>query len=220
MNYLSHYVYNHDICGQPQRPVFALGVALPDLWPRFSRRRRLRWRAVRAAVTADGDAAELRAGLLNHVAVDQRFHGLASFLTWQRALKATPGAGDVHSMTLDFMTHVALELALDQRLLRAEPALADRFYDTLAGADPLRVVADVSRVGDVDACGLEDTISLFVARRFLRRYATDEGLAHAFGLALSVIPATALPAEGLAREILRRAATLADPDVIWREMSR
>ena len=49
MNYLAHFVFNHRICGRPLEPYFALGVVLPDLWLRFSRERRIRWRAVQAA---------------------------------------------------------------------------------------------------------------------------------------------------------------------------
>ncbi|GAF97361.1 unnamed protein product, partial [marine sediment metagenome] len=76
MNYLGHYVYNHAICGLDRQPDFVLGVALPDLWPRFSRKRRIRWQAVHAANVRDPQARQLRAGLLNHVAVDRRFHAL------------------------------------------------------------------------------------------------------------------------------------------------
>ena len=53
MNYLSHYVYNHEICGLPCEPYFVMGVALPDLWLRYSRSRRIRWRALESAVVTD-----------------------------------------------------------------------------------------------------------------------------------------------------------------------
>jgi hypothetical protein len=47
MNYLGHYVFNHERCRLDAQPYFVMGVALPDLWPQFSGTRRIRWGAVR-----------------------------------------------------------------------------------------------------------------------------------------------------------------------------
>ncbi len=71
MNYLSHFFFNHTVCGVEPEPYFAMGVLLPDLWLRFSRKRRIRWKAVRAASPTGARGQALRAGLLNHVELDR-----------------------------------------------------------------------------------------------------------------------------------------------------
>ena len=56
MNYLGGYVFNHGVCQVVPEPHFEMGVALPDLWPRFSRGRRIRWECVRQGCRCDPSA--------------------------------------------------------------------------------------------------------------------------------------------------------------------
>ena len=156
MNYLGHYVYNHTVCGLEPQPYFALGVVLPDLWPRFSRRRRIRWRAVRSATVSNPRVAQLRDGLLNHVAVDQRFHALPSFVRWQRELKQRVVGSVPHSAVIDFLAHVALELMLDHRVVREEPRAAEEIYDRIGSCSFDFVEQEIGLLGDVDARGLAE----------------------------------------------------------------
>lgn len=218
MNYLSHYVYNHEILGLAPQPYFVMGVALPDLWSRYTRARRIRWKSVQACRPADDTDLCLRAGLLNHVDADRRFHCLPAFLRMQRALKDQLAPAQLRSGLLDFFSHIAIELALDHALLRRRPGLADRFYDDLARCDRAEVETRVARLGAVDTTGLGDVIGAFVARRFLRWYAQPEGLMEATRLILSRTSVT-VPADGrFLAELFERAIPLADPDAVWREL--
>jgi hypothetical protein len=89
-----------------------------------------------APAPAGGDAA-LRAGALTHLATDAAFHKTPAFAAAQGA------AGDLLARAAFqgirvrrfFLAHVLAELALDAALLRAEPSLADEFYDAFARAD-------------------------------------------------------------------------------------
>jgi len=220
MNYLGHYVFNHDVCRLAAAPYFAMGVALPDLWPRLSRRRRIRWRCVRQAAPLDARGRQLRSGLLNHAAVDRRFHASAAFAAWQRVLKTRVSADGTHPALLDFLGHIALELVLDQHLLRRNPDLADRFYDSLQACDYAAVTAGVEPLAGVSAHGLERLLESFIARRFLRQYTQREALVavmhHIFNLTRIPDP----PGDALLGALLREAERLVDPAIIWAELAR
>ncbi len=218
MNYLSHYVYNHQVCGQAVQPYFVLGVALPDLWSRFSRSRRIRWRAVRAAEPQAPAAQRLRAGLLNHVDVDRAFHTAPTFLRWQRRLKDAISTDGVHPALVDFVVHAGVELALDHNLLRRQPDLADEFYDAVSACSPVDVAGHVSQLGDVDTAGLEDVLRQFFARRFLRSYRTPEGLVCAMQLVLGFIDVPQPPRAFIA-EVFRQAVEMSDPAAVWPELA-
>lgn len=219
MNYLAHFVYNHDVCGLPREPYFAMGVALPDLWLRYSRSRRIRWRAVQAATVTIPPAVHLRDGLLNHREVDRQFHGAPVFRYWQRMLKGAVGGGDVRPAVVDFLAHMAIELALDYHLLRADPALVGRFYDTIAPCDPAVVARRVGMIAAVQTPGLDDVVRKFIARRFLRHYRSRAGLADVVRivLALATIPA---PPPAHIDAVLAAADALVEPEQVWAELTR
>ncbi len=220
MNYLSHYVWNHEVRGLPRAPYFAMGVALPDLWSRFSRKRRIRWAQVRAAAPTHEPSRALRAGLLNHVDADRRFHALPVFNQWLRTIKSTVrGAGTAHPALLDFLAHVALELALDRRLLERDESLAVRFYHDLSDADAPDTEQLSAGITGVDTRGLAQIVQAFLARRFVLRYRCDDGLCDILArvLRLTSVPIAA-PAD-LLRDTVRAACELAEPDAVWRELA-
>lgn len=217
MNYLSHYVYNHRVCGLEPEPYFAMGVALPDLWLRFSRKRRLRWRAVQAAQPATPEGERFRAGLLNHIATDRRFHTSLTFLRWQREIKTAVVADDVHPALVDFLVHMGIELALDYRLLLDDPGLVERFYDLLSGCDAGHVAQYAQEQGAVDTTGLDEVIRGFIRRRFIRRYRSDNGLAEVVRIVLSLV-AIPSPPEQLVHDVLAAAVERARPEAVWEEL--
>jgi hypothetical protein len=219
MNYLSHYVFNHDVCGLPREPWFAIGVVLPDLWVRFSRRRRIRWKLLRAAEPADDAERLLRAGLLNHVEADRRFHVLGVFLRWQRALKGPAVAAwpDVHPALVDFVAHAGIELVMDHLLLRERPELADEFYGCITDCDPALVAARAGRLGHVDTDGLAEVIAGFCRRRFLTRYTALEHLVEVIHVVLTLAKLPTPPGE-LSREVLWRAVEIVDVGEVFREL--
>ena len=214
MNYLSHFVYNHEIRGLAATPYFAMGVVLPDLWLRFSRQRRLRWRAVRTAEPTDPVDAALRAGLLNHVEVDRSFHVLPTFLRWQQALKAGVNGSGVHPALVDFVAHVAIELVMDHHLVQAAPARVEQFYELLAECDSGVVAQRVAVLGAVKTHGLDDVVRRFVERRFLRYYRAWGGLADVVRILLALAQMLAVP-EAMLEGVFARAVRVVRPEAIW-----
>lgn len=216
MNYLGHYAFNHEISGIEPQPYFVMGVALPDLWARLSRRRRIRWKAVRAAEPADSRSAYLRAGMLNHVAIDRRFHALPAFLEWQRELRnRAPGDG-THPALLDFLAHIAVELTIDRALVREAPQLADRFFDALEQCDYAGVEERIGRLAAVDASGLQDLLRTFVGRRFLRNYGCRDALLGVMRHILSLTSVRQAPPDRLLLGLLDAARERVDPAAIWK----
>ncbi len=218
MNYLGHYVYNHHVGDLPADPYFVLGVALPDLWPRFSRRRRLRWRAVRAAEPHRPEARQLRRGLLNHVVVDRRFHACPAFLGWQRELRGAADGGTPAPVWLDFAAHVAVELAIDHLLARRLPAAAEGFYDRLARCDCDLAEALTGELGDVDATGLGAEVRGFIGRRFLPKFARVETLAQVLRYILRLTSLAGAIDGGRLRDLTQTAVRIVEPEKIWDQM--
>lgn len=214
MNYLAHYTYNHFVCGVPARPYFSVGVLLPDLWARFSRRQRIRWRHLRTAPLRDARDARLQAGLLNHVEIDRCFHGLPAFVDWQRELRIAVPAGDTHPLLHEFLAHISIELTLDRHLLLTQPEVAAHFFATLKQCDMHDVAARVGQLGAVETAGLGDILDRFMVRRFLYRYDTLAGLAEVVRVVLSFVRIAPPPAV-LLDAMLAAAAERVVPEVIW-----
>ena len=219
MNYLGHFVYNHSICRLEPRPYFVLGVVLPDLWPRFSRRRRIHWKTVRESIVTDPITRELREGLLNHVDVDRRFHHLPSFIRWQRELKQRVRCKEIHSALLDFLAHLTLELVLDHYLVSACPHIAEELYNRLASCDPAHAEELVGIVGKVDSRGLGAEIQGFINRRYLPRFATRETLSEVIAYVLTLMNIRQRPSRELIQNLLDLSLDMADPETVWTELS-
>jgi hypothetical protein len=223
LNYLGHFALNHNQRGLPESPYFVMGVALPDLWPRFSRRRRLHWPTVRDSRPETGPAADLQAGLLNHVAADGVFHSAAPFLQWQRAVREDlRSVGDEQTaadspIVIDFVAHVAVELALDHHLVRRQPELAERFYAALQACDSAEVEREAGRLGAVDASGLGDEVRGFVERRFAPRYRDGDVLTDVLAYILSLTRAPSPSRTTLGRAIAA-AIEVVEPDRLWPAM--
>lgn len=219
MNYLSHYYYNHRICGLPREPFFVAGVMLPDLWSRFSRSRRIRWRAVRRAEPENAAGQALRAGLINHVEVDSRFHTMPTFLGWQRTLRNDTPLEDTHTAVAYFLAHICIELTMDQMLLELEPRLADEFYARLERLDFASVETEAGEIGDVDARGLREVLAGFVDRHYLPHYVEQAALFHVVHHILSLTTIESVPPARMIYGMLDGARRIVDLDAIWTELN-
>ncbi len=217
MNYLSHFVFNHDVSGVAVEPHFVTGVALPDLWLRFSRRRRIRWRVVRAAQPAGEKQAALHAGLLNHAEVDRRFHALPVFNTWIGEVQRHVERDGVHPSMIEFLAHVSIELAMDHHLVRRDAALVDRFYQQIAAADHAAIENAMPGLAGVDAAGLAELLRGFVQRRFIRSYITRQGLVEVVYIILT-LAAFPMPPVRTVQRLLSNALAITLPETVWQAM--
>ena len=218
MNYLGHFVFNHEICGVERLPYLIMGVALPDLWSRYSRSLRIRWNRVRGFEPRNSSEQTLKAGLLNHIEADRWFHGIPSFLKWNANLRGQLSSPDVSTAVADFLAHVALELVLDHRLVCDEPARGEDFYDLLAQCDSREVERIMGTILGQPLPGLAAEIDGFIDRRFLPRFRDTQTLAHVLqyigGLTRVPMPAKEVFAAAIAGALERL-----EPARIWSDMS-
>src|SRR5215471_18395046 len=132
MNYFAHGMRFVD------RPYFLAGTALPDWLSVADRKVRLRARNVEPFADGSGTpAAELAAGVLQHLEDDGWFHKTAAFAIASAELTvafrdALP-ADDGHRPA--FLGHILTEMLLDAVLIDRGPALLQEYYAALEQID-------------------------------------------------------------------------------------
>lgn len=145
---------------------FAAGVVLPDLRGHVPGAR-LGGPALAGARARTDEEGALLAGLVEHARADAAFHGSAAFTAWRRALRPAAEAAGARGSTGTLLIHVGIEVALDRRLLLAEPSLADELYRELAAVTPSALAAAVGALLGDEARPLAATFARFQERRHL-----------------------------------------------------
>ena len=160
-------------------PAYVLGTALPDLLPLAEGRVRLRPAQVTSAETRTAFEAALAAGVSIHLATDAAFHKTAAFAEAQAEVGMLLADAAFEGMRVRrfFVAHVLTELVLDAALLRADPALADRFYGAFAAADFNLATLWTEKVTARSLPHLPHVLERFAGSQYLRHYAEDDGVA-------------------------------------------
>ncbi len=180
-------------------------MAVLDLWPAFARARPRRRppvdpAAVRAAAPTSPEGRALQRGLLRHLEVDAAFHADPAFGAARAAL-AAPAArildGEGRRLAA-LLTHVGVELALDARLLAADPGLARGFYAALAQVEPDALEAELVAVVGPDAVGFQAAFQAFRARRHLEEWTRPEAVAASLAHAVRLVGREPPPLAALA----------------------
>jgi hypothetical protein len=222
VNYLSHYRLNH-LTGEPRAadPWFVAGVMIPDLWPRYARvagspgfGTRIDPATLAAASPVSDDAQALRDGLLNHNAADAAFHECAAFRRWTAAVAPHARRLTARRSVSGFLSHIAVELALDGLIVAADPEIGSGFYDALDAIDPARLGAALSEVVGPHAAAFGPLFADFRSRRHLLGYATPENVAASLSRIVRLVPRAGdpPPAVGLTGLVRHTAAVLANGD--------
>lgn len=192
MNYYAHG------CRFVDRPYYLAGTAVPD-WLRVSDKG-VRVRSNRVAPFADGTdspQAEVAAGILQHLADDDLFHGSAAFIQVSAQLtqmfKRSLPTGD--NLRPSFLGHISTELILDALLISRQPQGLDRYYEAFLQIDPLVVQAAVNATTRDPAQQLAALIPLFHRERFLQDYAQPAGMWYRINQVLRRVKLPALPEE-------------------------
>ena len=167
MNYFAHGMRFID------RPYFLAGTALPDWLSVVDRRVRLRARNVKPFADGTGTpAAELAAGVLQHLDDDAWFHKTAAFAVASAELTvlfrdALP-SDDGHRPA--FLGHILTEMLLDAVLIDRDPGALSAYYAAFDRLDAGFVADAVNRMAPQTTDCLHGFISLFVRERFLADY--------------------------------------------------
>jgi hypothetical protein len=206
MNYFAHGIRFCD------RPYFLAGTACPD-WLSVADRR-VRLRARRVEPFADGSptpAAELAAGVMQHLADDQLFHQSRAFVETSgeltRLIRAVLGPED--GFRPGFLGHITTELILDGVLIEQNPEQLDAYYDAIDQLDGVQVQHAVNQMARGETLRLADLIPRFHTEQFLRDYLDSDRLLYRLNQVMRRIKLRQLPDELSAafdtgREIVRR----------------
>ncbi len=180
VNFLGHFQIATQMLSQNwgagADPAYVVGTALPDLLPLAERR--VRFRPERLSAGTEFEAA-LRGGVSAHLATDAAFHKTAAFAAAQATVGGLLADAAFEGMRVRrfFVAHVLTEMALDAALLRADPALAGRFYGAFALADLGAAARWAEAVTGRPLPGLVPVLTRFASSQYLREYARDDGVA-------------------------------------------
>jgi hypothetical protein len=157
-------------------PFFLAGTAVPDWLNVVDRRLRVRSKQARLFVNAtDETVARLAAGIVQHHADDDWFHGSRAFaelsLELSRRLRKALPADD--GFRPHFLGHILVEILLDAELIANDPARLDAYYATMDGLDGDAVAVALNAIAPRPAENLAKFIGLFSRERFLFDYADD-----------------------------------------------
>jgi hypothetical protein len=173
MNYFAHALPFLD------RPLFLAGTAVPDWLTVCDRQTRLRSHHVEKVVGgADPRAAEIAAGVLQHLRDDARFHDTRAFAETSLALtvRVRDALGADAGLGPLFLGHLLVELLLDAALIADDPAGLAAYSRVLDTVDATEVEAVVNRMAARPARRLAAFIDLFCRERILYDYADDQRL--------------------------------------------
>lgn len=173
MNYFAHALPFLD------RPHFLVGTGVPDWLAVVDRRVRLRSRHAEAFLDdSDPDAAEVAAGVLQHLRDDAQFHASRAFA--ETSLALTVRVRDFFKgeagMRPAFLGHLLVELLLDATLAADHPNELTEYYRVLGQVAPDRVEAAINRMAPCPTERLGVFIGLFLRERILWDYLEDEKL--------------------------------------------
>lgn len=183
MNFLAHYVIaTRFLTPQEPLPAYVVGTALPDLLPLAAARVRLRPAQIERFTARTEFEAALGAGVSVHLATDMAFHRSAAFADAQAQTSEllAEAAFDGVRVRRFFAAHVLTEMVLDAVLLRAEPALADKFYAAFVAANFAAAAYWAEAVTGKPLPNLPGVLTRFARSGYLREYAENDGVAMGF----------------------------------------
>jgi len=161
-----------------------MGALLPDLLKNVDKNYVFRPQRQEAQLFADPRTRQISEGWYGHVEVDRLFHNSPFFLDHCRSLRKelVPILGHL-PIRPSFMAHIAIELLLDQLLMRDGLADPVRMYGLLERVDRPSVRKYLTVLGGVDIGLFLHFYEKFVASRYVLSYAEDGNIARAlFGI--------------------------------------
>jgi hypothetical protein len=205
MNYFAHGLRFVD------RPWFLAGTAVPDWLSVADRRVRMRAAKVQPFVDGSGSpAAELAAGVLQHLDDDRWFHQTPAFFETTGAIARLfrELLGPEDGFRPGFLGHITTELLLDAVLIDRDLHRLDAYYAALDRIDPARIEQNVSAMAREASTRLATFVSLFRETQFLRDYRDSQRLLFRLNQVMQRVKLKPLPAR--TAKLLETARTIVD----------
>ena len=158
---------------------FCIGCALPDWLGAVDRKCRVR--TVGASKLLDSEnrlAADLAAGIIQHIDDDRWFHSGETFmkLNLELAIELREILAESPGFRPGFLGHIIIELLLDGFLHERNPQQLDEFYSMVSEADPAAVEQAVNSMSTRPTEKLKEYFPIFLRERYLYDYIDDERL--------------------------------------------
>ncbi len=175
---------------------FVAGTAVPDWLGVVDRKVRARSQGARTLLDdADPRVVSLARGIIQHHFDDGWFHQSAAFqqLSAKFAISLREVLGGDRSLRPGFLGHIAVELLLDDCLVKDDPERLERYYAALDSIDPVLVEQTVNRISRFATDRLSLLVPRFSVERFLYDYASDEKLLRRLNQVLGRVGLELLP---------------------------
>ena len=161
------------------RPYFMAGTGVPDWLMVADRKVRLRTKHAETMVNdLDPCAAEVAAGVFQHLRDDARFHQTRAFAetSLELTVRIRDALGGEMGMRPFFLGHLLVELLLDASLIADDPDRLTEYYRVLDKVDAGRIEAIVNRMAPRPTGQLAVFIELFRRERILWDYLENDKL--------------------------------------------
>lgn len=223
MNYFAHAIRFLD------RPYFLAGLAVPDWLSVVDRRVRVRTRDIeRHSESLAGADLEVAAGIRQHLADDQWFHGTAAFydVTGQlgRLFREQFVADPEERWPYGFLGHLLCEMLIDSALDQRFPDRLDNYYNACGQIDGGLVGDLVERLTGKPVPNLRKFVELYRQERFLYDYADNQKLLRRVNQVMRRVELPVLPFETVTtlekcRQVVARNLDLLlpDPEFTWKD---
>ncbi len=176
MNFLSHYYFER-YSPHSER---ILGALLPDLLKNVDKNYSFHPQRSEERLFAHPQTRYISEGWYRHVEVDKLFHGSPFFLDHCHVLRKELEPLLEHlPVRASFMAHIAVELLLDQLLIRHEIVNPVRLYEHLGHVSRSTIRQYLTALEGVDIDLFLQFYEKFIDSKYILEYAHDDRISYA-----------------------------------------
>ena len=192
MNFLCHAMpYLDD-------PLLAVSTGVPDWLSVVDRKIRARGKLASQFVDSDDRELQLVAGgVIRHIQDDRWFHGTQAFVetNMRLAVELRELLPDDAGFRPTFVGHILIEMLLDAFWIRDDPAIGERYYDSLRAIPATTIERCVNAITGKPTDQLATVIERFLEVQFLYDYLDHDRLSIRLNQVMKRVGLTPLPAE-------------------------
>ena len=192
MNFLCHAMpYLDD-------PLLAVSTGVPDWLSVVDRSIRVRGKLASQFIDSDDWELQLVAsGVIRHIEDDRWFHGTQAFVETNMRLavelrELLPGDAGFRPT---FVGHILIEMLLDAFWIRDDPAIGERYYDSLSAIPATTIERCVNAITGKPTNQLATVIDRFTEVKFLYDYLDHDQLLLRLNQVMKRVGLTFLPQE-------------------------
>ncbi|MBI1307845.1 MAG: hypothetical protein GC181_14675 [Bacteroidetes bacterium] len=172
MNFLAHYYFDK----KTGEPYYNLGLLLPDLTRNFIKGARLK---PESTYLQNPVEKQISLGCLQHIQSDKVFHSWSGFLNLMDLSTEQMRSSGISIKRDWFVSHILVELVIDQWLLRKHPSLAIELYTDFESLDIEVILGFLAHLEINNFESFEKGWKHFMEVRYLESYVKTESILYA-----------------------------------------